>query len=130
MVHGDRCNASKFAKLSEGAVRMATAPDKGAESPDSHVPSDEHSPSLRGGKKADPLIGKTIAGRFTIVDVIARGGMGKVYRAVQEPLDRICALKILHPKYDGEEDPEFQRRCFLEAATAAKLTHANTVTIF
>jgi serine/threonine-protein kinase len=106
------------------------APSKGSEPPNSGLPPDDERPSRSSGTKADPLIGKTIAGRFTVLDIIARGGMGKVYRAVQEPLDRICALKVLHPKYDGEEDPEFQKRFFLEAATAAKFSHPNTVTIF
>ncbi|MFO0762148.1 MAG: serine/threonine-protein kinase [Byssovorax sp.] len=78
----------------------------------------------------DPLIGRTINGRFKIVSVIARGGMGKVYRAEQAPLGRLCALKVLSPKYEGDRDPEFHKRFFLEASTAAKLTHPNTVTIF
>ncbi|XXT16176.1 protein kinase [Sorangium sp. So ce429] len=78
----------------------------------------------------DPLLGRVINGRFTIVSIIARGGMGKVYRAEQAPLGRICALKVLSPKYDGDHDPEFHRRFFLEASTAAKLTHPNTVTVF
>jgi serine/threonine-protein kinase len=56
--------------------------------------------------------------------------MGKVYRAEQAPLGRICALKVLSPKYEGDRDPEFHKRFFLEASTAAKLSHANTVTIF
>ncbi len=78
----------------------------------------------------DPLIGRTINGRFKIVSVIARGGMGKVYRAEQAPLGRVCALKVLSPKYEGDRDPEFHKRFFLEASTAAKLSHPNTVTIF
>jgi serine/threonine-protein kinase len=78
----------------------------------------------------DPLIGRTINGRFKIVSVIARGGMGKVYRAEQSPLNRVCALKVLSPKYEGDRDPEFHKRFFLEASTAAKLSHPNTVTIF
>jgi eukaryotic-like serine/threonine-protein kinase len=78
----------------------------------------------------DPLIGRVINERFKVVSVIARGGMGKVYRAEQAPLGRICALKVLSPKYEGDRDPEFNRRFFLEAATAAKLTHPNTVTVF
>jgi serine/threonine protein kinase len=78
----------------------------------------------------DPLIGRTINGRFKIVSVIARGGMGKVYKAEQAPLGRLCALKVLSPKYEGDRDPEFHKRFFLEAATAAKLNHPNTVTIF
>ena len=78
----------------------------------------------------DPLIGRVIAGRFKITDLIARGGMGKVYRAEQTPLDRVCALKVLHPNYMGDADPEFQRRFFREASTASKITHPNSVTIF
>ena len=78
----------------------------------------------------DPLIGQVIGGRFRIVSVIARGGMGKVYRAEQSPLGRICALKVLSPKYEGDRDPEFHKRFFLEASTASKLTHPNTVTVF
>ncbi|WP_231511808.1 serine/threonine protein kinase [Chondromyces apiculatus] len=68
--------------------------------------------------------------RFKIISVIARGGMGKVYRAEQAPLGRICALKVLSPKYDGDRDPEFHRRFVLEAETASKLSHPNTVTVF
>ncbi len=56
--------------------------------------------------------------------------MGKVYRAEQAPLGRLCALKILNPNYAGDSDPEFHRRFFLEASIASKLTHPNTVTIF
>jgi eukaryotic-like serine/threonine-protein kinase len=82
------------------------------------------------GAAPDPLIGMTIGGRFKIVGVIARGGMGKVYKAEQAPLGRICALKVLSPKYEGDRDPEFHKRFFLEASIAAKLSHPNTVTVF
>src|SRR5678816_2921650 len=92
--------------------------------------SEQSEPASSPKVETDPLIGRTINGRFKIVSVIARGGMGKVYKAEQTPLGRLCALKVLSPKYDGDRDPEFHKRFFLEAATAAKLTHANTVTIF
>src|SRR6185369_7221889 len=85
-------------------------------------------PAAKG--EPDPLIGRMINGRFKVVSVIARGGMGKVYKAEQAPLGRLCALKVLSPKYEGDRDPEFHKRFFLEASTAAKLTHANTVTVF
>src|SRR3981189_134682 len=78
----------------------------------------------------DPLIGRSINDRFRITALIARGGMGKVYRAEQAPLGRLCAIKVLNPNYAGEHDPEFHKRFFLEASIASKLTHPNTVTIF
>jgi eukaryotic-like serine/threonine-protein kinase len=78
----------------------------------------------------DPLIGRLINDRFKITALIARGGMGKVYRAEQAPLGRVCAIKVLNPNYAGEHDPEFHKRFFLEASIASKLTHPNTVTIF
>ena len=61
---------------------------------------------------------------------MARGGMGKVYRAVQVPLGRTVALKVLNPSFTAEQLDNFQRRFFLEAAIAARLSHANTVTVF
>ncbi|WP_437527698.1 TonB family protein [Sorangium sp. So ce726] len=78
----------------------------------------------------DPLIGATIADRYRIISLIARGGMGRVYRAEQFALGRICALKLLLPDERREQDPEFFRRFSREAATAARLTHPNSVTVF
>jgi serine/threonine-protein kinase len=77
----------------------------------------------------DPLIGKTLSGRFRILEPLGSGGMGKVYKAMQSPLDRIVALKVLNPKYNNEKDPGFERRFFLEAALTAKLHHPNTITV-
>jgi eukaryotic-like serine/threonine-protein kinase len=84
----------------------------------------------KGAGVPDPLIGRVINDRFRITALIARGGMGKVYRAEQAPLGRACALKVLNPNYAGDQDPEFHKRFFLEASIASKLTHPNTVTIF
>jgi serine/threonine protein kinase len=85
----------------------------------------------QGPTVVDPLIGRVINDRFRITDVLARGGMGKIYRAEQAPLGRVCALKVLSPSSGaGEHDGEFHKRFFLEASIASKLTHPNTVTIF
>jgi len=78
----------------------------------------------------DPLLGRVIHGRFKILSLIARGGMGRVYRAEQAPLGRIVALKVLQPNYQGDNDPEFHKRFFQEASLVAKLTHPNTVTLY
>src|SRR6187549_505088 len=78
----------------------------------------------------DPLLGRVIADRFKIVSLIARGGMGKVYKAEQSPLGRLCAIKVLNPNYNGDADPEFHRRFFREASITSRITHPNSVTIF
>ncbi len=80
--------------------------------------------------RKDALVGAVFAGRFRLLAPIARGGMSRVYRAEQLPLGRPCAVKVLTPKFEGQHDEEFQKRFFLEASTAAKLTHPNTVRIF
>jgi serine/threonine-protein kinase len=77
----------------------------------------------------DPLIGKVLSGRFEIVAPLGVGGMGRVYKAVQRPLDRMVALKVLNPRYDGSKDPGFEKRFFLEASMTAKLKHPNTITV-
>ncbi|MBK7863893.1 MAG: serine/threonine protein kinase [Archangiaceae bacterium] len=55
--------------------------------------------------------------------------MGRVYKAMQSPLERLVALKVLNPRYAGEKDPGFEQRFFREAAVTAKLHHPNTVTV-
>ena len=83
------------------------------------------------GSAPDPILGATIAGRYRVVSLIARGGMGRVYRAEQFALGRICAIKVLLRKEEeGEGDAAFFRRFTREAETAAKLTHPNSVTVF
>lgn len=56
--------------------------------------------------------------------------MGRIYRAVQRPVDRPVALKVLNPRFDGTKDPNFEERFFYEALTTAKLKHPNTVTLY
>jgi len=78
--------------------------------------------------EADPLIGRTVNDRYRIVEVIGQGGMGRVYKALQSPLDRVVALKILGAGHD--RDPHFYKRFFLEASVTARLTHPNTITLY
>lgn len=93
--------------------------------------SDGPSAAVSKGQSAnDPFVGRIIDERFKITGLIARGGMGRVYRAEQLPLGRVCAVKVLNPNFTNNQDPEFHKRFFLEASIASKLTHPNTVTIF
>ncbi|KFE64314.1 Serine/threonine protein kinase PrkC, regulator of stationary phase [Hyalangium minutum] len=77
----------------------------------------------------DPLLGRVLNERFKILEALGAGGMGRVYKAIQAPLDRPVALKVLNPQYGQEKDPGFQRRFFFEASVTAKLRHPNTVTV-
>jgi hypothetical protein len=90
---------------------------------------DPQGPSASLLSSPDPLIGRVLNGRFRIVEPLGSGGMGKVYKAVQSPLDRVVALKILNPNFPAEKDPAFKRRFFLEASLTSKLRHPNTVTV-
>ncbi|MBJ6759638.1 serine/threonine protein kinase [Myxococcaceae bacterium JPH2] len=77
----------------------------------------------------DPLLGRVLNERFRILETLGAGGMGRVYKAVQFPLERLVALKVLNPQYSDGKDPGFQKRFFLEASVTARLRHPNTVTV-
>lgn len=80
---------------------------------------------------SDPWLGRLLADKYQIQELIAAGGMGRVYKAVQEPLGRSVAVKILAPRTaDPKLKAEFKQRFFREAATCARLQHPNTVTLF
>ena len=48
--------------------------------------------------------GEVIAGRFDLVELIGKGGMSSVYKAHDRLLDRVVAIKILHPHYTQDEE--------------------------
>jgi serine/threonine-protein kinase len=88
-------------------------------------------PATSSDNQADPLVGHVVAGRYRVARLVARGGMGRIYLAEQVPLGRAVALKVLDSRtVQRDQDPEFQRRFLLEAATCARLTHPNTVKVF
>ncbi len=77
----------------------------------------------------DPFIGREILeGQFQIVQKIGTGGMGSVYKASQPGMNRMVAIKILHPKLVNRRDltSRFRR----EARAMSQLTHPNTVKVF
>ena len=72
--------------------------------------------------------GDVLAGRFRIVDFVAAGGMGEVYKAEDLLLDRTVALKLL-PK-ELAEDRESLERFLREAKTASALNHASICRVY
>ncbi|MCK6545537.1 serine/threonine protein kinase [Myxococcota bacterium] len=77
----------------------------------------------------DEHVGRVFCGKYRVDQLVARGGMGRVYRGVQYPLGRPVAIKVLSRELN-RNDPQFARRFTLEAATAAKLAHPHTITVF
>ena len=72
------------------------------------------------------MIGKTV-GKYRVVDRLGRGGMGTVYRAMDEMLHREVAIKVLNAELN---DPEVARRFRAEAITVARLSHPGIATIY
>ncbi|WP_326599477.1 Stk1 family PASTA domain-containing Ser/Thr kinase [Streptomyces sp. NBC_01803] len=73
----------------------------------------------------DPLIGHVVDGRYRVEERIAVGGMATVYRALDTRLDRVLALKVMHPALAA--DAAFVERFIREAKSAARLGHPNIV---
>ena len=71
--------------------------------------------------------GETI-GRYHVHERIGAGGMGTVYRALDDRLDRDVAIKIIHLHL--VDDPELKARFVSEARAASKVEHANVCTVF
>ncbi|AJF69650.1 serine/threonine protein kinase [Streptomyces vietnamensis] len=67
-------------------------------------------------------------GRYRVDARIAVGGMATVYRAVDTRLDRVLALKVMHP--DLATDAAFVERFIREAKSVARLAHPNVVGVF
>jgi len=78
----------------------------------------------------DKLVGKRIAGKYQVVDLLTRGAMGKIYAAVEIESNRECAIKVLDVRHLGDSKDEFTARFFREASVAAQIAHPNVVTVF
>ena len=85
-------------------------------------------PALLTGTAAVPsrLESGTRLGVYEIVDFIAAGGMGEVYRARHSVLDRVVAIKTVN----ADHDPSAARRLIREARHASRLTHPNICAIY
>ncbi|MEV5824254.1 serine/threonine-protein kinase [Spirillospora sp. NPDC052242] len=77
------------------------------------------------------MAGRLLAGRYRLLSVVGRGGMGTVWRAVDETLDREVAVKevvLPHGLADDERENR-HRRTLREARASARLGHPGVVTV-
>lgn len=80
-----------------------------------------------GPETADPFVGRKVAGSYTIGELVGVGGMGRVYKAEQQPLGRTVAIKLIHPHLLG--DAQSVARFYTEAKAASRLNHPNSVSV-
>ncbi len=74
------------------------------------------------------LEGKLLGNRYEMIEKVGNGGMSTVYKATDKVLKRNVAVKILRDEFTTDE--EFIKRFEAEAQSAARLTHANIVSIY
>ncbi len=74
------------------------------------------------------MIGKILNDRYKIVELIGRGGMAIVYKAVDLKLNREVAVKVLREEYT--ENEQFIRKFDRESQAAAGLSHPNIVSVY
>ena len=75
----------------------------------------------------DPLIGRTIGGRYRLIQRLGTGGMSSVYLARHVLIDRLMAIKLL--RRDLATDPVQRDRFIREARAVNRINHANIVEI-
>lgn len=96
-----------------------------SDSPQTQADADKGSPAVFG---TDPLINLLIDDRYRVLSRMARGGMASVYIARDERLDRLVALKVMHPHL--AESEQFTARFRQEARAAARISNAGVVPVY
>src|SRR5262249_42773587 len=71
-----------------------------------------------------------VLGRYKILEVIGRGAMGVVYKAVDPVIDRVVAIKTINLSLSKEEIAEYEARFTQEIKAAGRFSHPNIVTIY
>lgn len=91
-------------------------------------PADQRPDRDEPGAPVDPLIGRLVTGRYRVHRRIGEGGMGTVYAAEHEAIEKRVALKVLHREYSA--NPDVLDRFKQEAISASRIKHPNVIDVF
>lgn len=69
-------------------------------------------------------------GRYKILDMLGRGAMGVVYKAIDPAIDRVVAIKTINLTLSDDELAEYEARFAQEVKAAGRLNHPNIVSIY
>jgi serine/threonine-protein kinase len=83
--------------------------------------------TIAGSAPGDPLVGHVLDDKYRLEEQLGIGGMGTVYRARHVLIDRAVAVKVLNPRFVGDEAARTRFR--REAKATGRLQHTNAVTV-
>jgi serine/threonine protein kinase len=120
--HGADPSSGRARDSSDDGTRVEANPSgDGDVGPPSHSGSGSLSP------RRDALFGQVLADRYRVLDLIGKGGMGKVYLAEHIALGKRVAVKVLNPAYTHR--PDQVKRFLREARAASKIGHENVIDV-
>ncbi len=128
---GDSGSAADSGTVSQSGTVSHGGTSTGASAATSHS-SMQAGPISHGGSgslapRRDALFGQVLADRYRVLDLIGKGGMGKVYLAEHVALGKRVAVKVLNPAYTHR--PDQVKRFLREAQAASKIGHENVIDV-
>ncbi|MBC7911749.1 MAG: protein kinase, partial [Pyrinomonadaceae bacterium] len=78
-------------------------------------------------KTEDTLLGQTLAGKYRVDEFLSEGGMGTVYRGTHVLMDKVVAIKVLHPALAA--DDKIVARFSREARAASRISHPHALNV-
>ena len=106
---------------------MKTCPTCGREYADTTTLCPADGDVLKRAGNEDRLIGQVLAGKYRIDDKIDEGGMGCVYRATHVLMEKVIAVKVLHPALAA--DDKIVARFTREAKAASRISHPHAINV-
>jgi tRNA A-37 threonylcarbamoyl transferase component Bud32 len=119
---------NRASALEEAARRDSSMTNQRPVPDESPAWSPSTDPDRRLSESNQAWLGKVVDGRYRVIEVVGRGGMGVVYKVEHLRMGKIAAMKVLHR--DLAQDPEVVQRFEREASAVSRLNHPNTVQVF